>query len=81
MTTATTTRIIATEDHTYSILADSGIIVLTGKHDYREDRGASILRNENGITISAHDTMDHATVCMSRDEARLFAQAILDATA
>ena len=79
MTTAT--RIITTEDRGYSILADNDINVLTGKHDYKDERNLSVLRNDSGVSISASDSMDHAIIWMSREEARMFAHAILEATA
>jgi len=79
MTTAT--RIVTTEDRGYSILANSDISVLTGKHDYKDEQNVSILRNDAGVSISASDSMDHAIIWMSREEARMFAHAILDATA
>ena len=77
----TTPRIITTADRGYSILVDSSISVLTGKHEWTSARGLSMLCNDAGVSISAGDSMDHATIWMSREEARLFAQAILDATA
>jgi hypothetical protein len=81
MTTATSPRIITTHDHGYSIVADSTVMVLTGKHDYTPKRSVSILASEGELSISVADASDHATFWMNTEEARLFAQAILDATA
>ena len=81
MTTATATHIIATHDRAYACVEGSTVLVNTGKHDYTPKSRASILANEGEVSITVADSMDHATFWMNTDEARLFAQAILDATA
>jgi len=82
MTTATTTRIIATEDRGYAIIADTSVLVSAGKHDWTDERRVSVLRGADGdVSVNAADGSDHATIWLSRDEARLLAQAILDAIA
>ena len=80
MTTATA-NIITSSDRGYAAIADTTVDVQVGKHDWTDERRVTVLRNDAGVSISASDPMDHATIWLSRDEARLLAQAILDATA
>lgn len=81
MTTATAPTIIATDDLRWAFVVDSKVLVSTGKHDYTSERRASILANEGEVSITVADSIEHTTFWMNTDEARLFAQAILDATA
>ncbi|HEY7822570.1 MAG TPA: hypothetical protein VIG24_07050 [Acidimicrobiia bacterium] len=83
MTTATAPRIISSETSNYAIIADNRVSVVAFEHDYepRHSMSVSMHGDDNRVAISASDPTAHATFFMSREEARLFAQAILDATA
>ena len=81
MNTATAPRTVTTTDGKYAIIADTTVSVVAGKHDYDGKRSASVNNFGTGVSLSASDGTDHATFYMSREEARLFAQAILNATA
>ena len=81
MTTATTPRILSSESGNYAVIADTTVAVTAFAHDYEDRRSASAHRmNDGRVAISASDPTAHATFYMTRDEARLLAQAILDAT-
>jgi hypothetical protein len=83
MTTATAPRIITSADAKYAIIDETTVIVVAGSHDFKPNhRSVSINNLSDGtVSLSAADGDRHATFYMSREEARLFAQAILDATA
>jgi hypothetical protein len=83
MQTATAPRIITSLDAKYAIIDETTVIVVAGSHDFdRNRRSVSINNLKDGtVSLSAADGDMHATLYMSREEARLFAQAILDATA
>ena len=71
MTTATDTTI--TSDN---------MTVITGTHDYDTARFMSVdVRHSGRVSIHIRDSREHAGVFMDREDARAFAQAILDATA
>jgi hypothetical protein len=81
MTTATAPRTIATTSGNYAMIADTTVRVVAGSHDDDGKRSATVHAFDNIVGLSASDEVRHATFYMSRDEARMFAQAILDATA
>ena len=83
MTTATAPHIIATDDRRYAIMENTTVVVVARSHDFDSKRRSLTLNNidENNVALSAADCDRHATFYLSREEARLFAQAILDATA
>ena len=82
MTTATAPRIISSEISNYAIVADNRVIVVASDHDYEPRHSMSVFSgDDNRVAISASDPTAHATFYMSREEARLFAQAILSMTA
>ena len=81
-TTDNAPRIIATESGNYAVIADTTVGVTAFAHDYEDRRSATVHRFGDGrIAVSASDPTAHATFYMTPDEARLLAQAILDATA
>lgn len=80
-TTGTVTSIIASDDRSYASVVGSRVIVSTGKHDYTPETHASIFAHEGEVFVRVADAMNHAVFWMPTDEARLLAQAILDATA
>jgi hypothetical protein len=82
MKTATATpRIIASDDRGHAIIADTTVLVLSGKHDWTDERRVSMISTSKGVTLRASDGTEHATIWLGHNEARLLAQAILDATA
>ena len=83
MTTATNeARIIASESGNYAFIADGSVRVTAFAHTYEDAHSATVHRfGDDDIAVSASDPTAHATFYLSRDEARLLAQAILDVTA
>lgn len=80
MQTTTAPRIISDKDAAY--LIDSSVSVVCNKHDWADQCSAGVLRvNDILVSIHASDNSEHATFYMTPDEARLFAQAILDVLA
>lgn len=84
MTTTTAPRIIATDDRRHAMIADCDIIVVAKQDDYEKDRRGLVVNRQSAdgrVSITASDSTDRAVLFMNREEARLLAQAILDATA
>ena len=81
MTTATAARTITSTSGNYAMIADTTVSVVAGSHDYDGKRSATVHGFGDTVALSASDAERHATFYMSREEARLFAQAILSATA
>lgn len=83
MQTTTAPRTITSTDGRYAIIDDTAVIVVAGSHTFdRNRRSVSIHQlDDSSVSLSAADGDMHATFYMSREEARVFAQAILDATA
>ena len=80
MTTATAPRIIGRDDWRHMI--DSGVLVVAAQHDFIDNSHTAGVRvlNSGTVSIFAGGPSEHATFYMTRDEARMFAQMIFDAT-
>ena len=83
MTTATAPRIIASSDGGHAIIANNDCLLTTGKHDWSDESRVSVRGNPAAtcVTIDVSNATEHASIWLNREDARLIAQAILDATA
>lgn len=82
MTTNTAARILATDNLSFGFVDGTTVLVSAGQHDYdRDGRSVSVTVSEGEVSFRVSDTTDHAFFWMNTEEARAFAQHILDATA
>lgn len=73
-------RVITSDDGNYAFIVDTTVLVSAFPHDYEDRHSASVSRLADGrIVMAASDPTNHATIYLQPNEARMFAQAILDA--
>lgn len=82
-TTTTRPRVLTTHDGRYGFVTNSTVLVSTGNHDHAASHHnfPSYTVHEGEVSFHVTGSTEHATFWMTTEEARLFAQAILDATA